>query len=303
MKKFLVEEIETDIRFDVFLVKKLNLSKNKCQNLISSGEALINNQIQKKSYILKNNDLITVEIIIKNIVNELEPIPLDLEIVYEDNDLAVINKPVNLVSHPSLSYKGITLVNGLLNQIPVLKRLKGTRPGIVHRLDKNTTGLMIVGKTEETTIRMQELMQQKKVKRIYWALIHGFLGQQGTIDLPIGRNQKNRLKMSVTYNGKRSITHFKTLKRFEHYSLLELELETGRTHQIRVHLSHLKHPIVGDNLYSNHQNDKIKTQLLHAKKLNFSHPQKEKKLSFEIPLNNDFQKALNKLELDQSSFV
>ncbi|WEK82476.1 MAG: pseudouridylate synthase [Candidatus Phytoplasma pruni] len=302
MKKFLVEEIETGMRFDVFLVKKLNLSKNKCQSLISSGEALINDQKQKKSYLLKNNDEIKVEIITKNVVNELDPIPLDLDIIYEDDGLAVINKPVNLVVHPSSSYKGITLVNGLLYQIPVLKKIQGTRPGIVHRLDKDTTGLMIVGKTEETIIQMQALLQKRHVKRTYWALIHGFLGQHGTIDLPIGRDMKNHLKMSVTSKGKASVTHFKTLQRFEHYSLLELELETGRTHQIRVHLSYLKHSIVGDNLYGNH-NENIKTQLLHAKKLDFSHPQKEKKISLEVPLNNAFQKVLDQLELEPSSFL
>ncbi|KXT29362.1 pseudouridine synthase, RluA family protein [Candidatus Phytoplasma oryzae] len=298
MKKILFTEKEIKTRLDTFLSKKLDLSRNKCNHLINSGEIKVNNSTKKKNYILKTNDLIFLNINIKkesNSIKNIKPINLNLQIIYEDNFLALINKPCNLIVHPSSSYSGITLINGLLFQIKKTKKIKSHRPGIIHRLDKDTTGLILIGKEEKIISKMKKFMQQKKIKRIYWALIHGFLAKEGIIDLPIKRDKKNRLKMSVASEGKPSITHFKTLKKFKKFSLLELELETGRTHQIRVHLSYLKKPIVGDLVYGKKEKT-IKKQLLHAKKISFVHPVTEKYLKFEIDLPDLFKKTLEDLE-------
>ncbi|PQP79781.1 RluA family pseudouridine synthase, partial [Candidatus Phytoplasma phoenicium] len=192
MQEFLINDTENNIRLDFFLTQKINLSRNKCQFLINNGNILINHQIiNKKSFLLKKNDLVTIKkISISHNINPLEPINLYLKIVYEDDYLAVINKPHNLVVHPSPSYSGTTLINGLLYQFPCLKKISGTRPGIIHRLDKDTTGLIMVGKTENIIWKMQKLLQEKKIKKIYWALIEGFLSYQGTIDLPLKRDLK-----------------------------------------------------------------------------------------------------------------
>ncbi|MFR0367988.1 RluA family pseudouridine synthase [Candidatus Phytoplasma palmae] len=301
MIEFVISQKEQNLRLDLFLSNKLNISRNKCHFFIDSGMVLVNKKKIKKSYLLKKNDLLTFykkKEIIEN--NEIEPINLKLEIVYEDEYLAIINKPYGLIVHPSPSFSGITLINGLFYQIKSLRKLPGNRPGIVHRLDKDTTGLIIIGKTEEVIIKIQKLIQKRKIKRIYFALIHGFLADTGKIDLPIRRDCHNRLKMSVSSNGKPSITYFKTLKKFNDFSLLELQLETGRTHQIRVHLSFLKHPILGDILYG--RKDKLKIrQLLHAKKLSFQHPITNEDLQFEIPLPLHFKNFLEFLESSKNN--
>jgi 23S rRNA pseudouridine1911/1915/1917 synthase len=298
MKKFLINEKEKNMRLDFFLVKKLSLSRNKCHFLIEeTKKVLVNNKFKKKKYILKQNDEVTVleENKVNQINKPLKPINLNLKIIYEDEFLVLINKPCDLIVHPAPSYSGVTLVNGLLYQINGLREIKSDRPGIIHRLDKDTTGLILIGKKENIIIQMQKLLKEKKIKRIYWALIHGFLANKGTINLPIKRDLKNRLRMSISANGRPSITHFKTLKRFKNFSLLELELETGRTHQIRIHLSYLKTPILGDPLYGK-KDLNIKKQLLHSKKIFFLHPITKKYLKFEIPLPNTFQKILDILE-------
>ncbi|MBP3059213.1 RluA family pseudouridine synthase [Texas Phoenix palm phytoplasma] len=296
MIEIIITEKEQNIRLDLFLSFKLNISRNQCHFLINSGLVLVNKKKIKKSYLLKNNDLLNIyqkEVIDNNFI---EPVNLKLDIVYEDEYLAIINKPYGLIVHPSPSYSGITLINGLFYQIKSLRKLSGNRPGIVHRLDKDTTGLIIIGKTEEVIIKLQKLIQKRKIKRIYFALIHGFLADKGKIELPIKRDCNNRLKMSVSSNGKPSITYFKTLKKFNDFSLLEIQLETGRTHQIRVHFSFLKHPILGDILYGKKYKEKTR-QLLHAKKLFFKHPITNINLQFEIPLPSHFKDFLEFLEL------
>ncbi|KAB8122039.1 MAG: RluA family pseudouridine synthase [Candidatus Phytoplasma cynodontis] len=295
MKKKIIITNETKIRLDSFLSEKLNLSRNQCNNLIQSGKILINNKIKKKKYILKKKDLITLNIEKKKQNRNILPINLNLKIIYEDNFLVLLNKPSDLMVHPSPNYKGITLINGLIFRFKELQKIKSNRPGIIHRLDKDTTGLIIIGKNEEIVLKLQNQIKKRKIKRTYWALIHGFLPKEGIIDLPIKRNSKNRLKMSISPEGKPSVTYFKTLKMFNNFSLLELNLETGRTHQIRVHLSYLKTPIVGDPLYG--KKDKtIKKQLLHSKKINFIHPITKKEMNFEIPLPSFFEKILSNLE-------
>ncbi|WCA22601.1 RluA family pseudouridine synthase [Candidatus Phytoplasma oryzae] len=297
-KKIIIKEDKNNLRLDSFLSKKLNLSRNKCNILIKSGVFYVNGKIQKKKYLLKKNDIITFDFDKekKNNNIDIKPINLNLNIIYEDNFLALINKPSNLIVHPSSSYSGVTLINGLLFQIKNFEKLKGDRPGIIHRLDKDTTGLIIIGKKEKIVYKMKELMKKRQIKKIYWTLIHGFLEKEGIIDLPIKRCNKNRLKMSISDKGKKSITHFKTLKKFKNFSLLEIKLETGRTHQIRVHLSYLKTPIVGDPLYGK-KDQNIKQQLLHAKKINFIHPITKQKLEFEIPLPKFFKNTLDNLEI------
>ncbi|WP_323847869.1 MAG: RluA family pseudouridine synthase [Phytoplasma sp.] len=300
MKILVVQDKDKNLRLDLFLTQKLNITRNHCYYLINSGEVLVNNNpVLKKSYLVKENDIIKVPIIQKKtLINVFEPINLNLKIIYEDQYLAIIDKPYDLIVHPSSSYSGITLINGLYYQIKDFNILDkdNDRPGIVHRLDKDTTGLIIIGKTEEAVSRLQNLIHQRSIKRTYWAIIEGYLGYDyGKIDLPIRRSVHNRLKMEVSVLGKSSVTYFQILKKFQDFSLLELNLDTGRTHQIRVHLSYLKHPIYGDRLYGKQQN-LISRQLLHAKKLNFIHPFTSEKLQFDIPLPLHFQKFLDELQ-------
>ncbi|WAN63551.1 LSU rRNA pseudouridine(1911/1915/1917) synthase [Candidatus Phytoplasma rubi] len=297
MRLLIVQDKEKNIRLDFFLTQKLNISRKHCCFLIDSGKIIVNDKISKKSYLLKINDIIKILNIEKNFSSNIfDPINLKLKIIYEDQYLVVIDKPSNLIVHPSTSYSGVTLINGLYYQIKDFKLSGGNRPGIIHRLDKDTTGLIVIGKTEEAVIIMQKLIKKREIKRIYWALIYGFLGYDyGTFDIPIRRSIHNRLKMEVSLQGKPSITHFRILKKFEKFSLLELKLETGRMHQIRVHLSYLKHPICGDFLYGP-KKQTLQQQLLHAKKLEFTHPFTGEKLKFETSLPLHFQEFLNKIE-------
>ncbi|MCG3566788.1 MAG: RluA family pseudouridine synthase [Candidatus Phytoplasma australasiaticum] len=297
IQKFIVTKNFNGYRLDYFVTIQIGFTKSQVQKLIANQKVLVNNNLAKKSAILKHQDVVMLnltELIKKN--NCLYPVNLNLEIVYEDDYLAVINKPANLIVHPSSSFQGITLVNGLLYQLKDFNKMPwNERMGIIHRLDKDTTGLILVGKTIEVVDKMQKMLQSRDVKRIYYALIEGFLNKSGTINLPIKRDYRNPLKMSVTSQGKIAITHFTTLKKFNNYSLVELQLETGRTHQIRVHLSYLKHPIIGDPLY-NKKKYLVSSQLLHAKKLYFMHPWIGKELQFDIPLPNYFSEFIKFLE-------
>ncbi|MDV3167828.1 MAG: RluA family pseudouridine synthase [Candidatus Phytoplasma stylosanthis] len=296
-EEFIVENKYKKLRLDIFLTKKLNISRNKCYSFINSGLVLVNDKIiKKKSYILQENNLVKVNIIEKKSIFDIfQPVNLNLKIIYEDQYFVVIDKPLNLIVHPSSSYSGITLINGLYYQIKDFNCSDITRPGIIHRLDKNTTGLIIIGKTDESVRMMQNLIQKRKVQRVYWALIYGQLSHEyGTINLPIKRNYSNYLKMEISPQGKSAITHFRVLKKFSTFSLLELKLDTGRTHQIRIHLSYLKHPIVGDCLYGP-KNQVISSQLLHSKKISFYHPFNNEEIRLEIDLSNHFKEFLSKI--------
>ncbi len=286
------------MRLDHFLNQKIYFSKNRCQKLIISEKILVNNNPSKKSYILKENDHIKIFMPEQTSFNVLKPINLNLEIVYEDEFLVVINKPKNLVVHPSISFSGVTLINGLLFQIKNFRKMEGLRPGIVHRLDKDTTGLMIVAKNDEIRQKLQLSIQKREIKRYYWALINGHLEQQGKIILPISRDPYNRIKMAVIKNGKLSITYFKVLKYFNNCSLIECQLETGRTHQIRVHLSYLKHHILGDKLYGLKDNYfSSDGQFLHSKKIEFIHPITKKNIFLESVLPIGFKNVVKKLSI------
>ncbi|ABC65707.1 RluA family pseudouridine synthase [Candidatus Phytoplasma asteris] len=292
-KEFLISASEAFQRLDHFLSAHINLNKSQCQKLILAQQVLVNTKSSKKSYLLKPQDLITVIIPqTHESINLQTPQNLNLDIIYEDPYLAVINKPANLVVHPSLSFQKTTLVNGLLHQFNTLSHIDTQRPGIVHRLDKNTTGLLIVAKTNDVSDKLQIAFQQRKITKIYWALIEGFLEDKGIIKLPIGRNNHNRLKMQVMPDGKTAVTHFKTLQRFSHFSLMECNLETGRTHQLRAHFSFLKHPIVGDLLYDSSHHITPLGQFLHSKILKFNHPITNQNLILEAPLPTNFEKLL-----------
>ncbi|WP_041784289.1 RluA family pseudouridine synthase [Candidatus Phytoplasma australiense] len=295
-KNFLISEKNKMQRLDHFLVSQTTWNKSQCQKLIAAKKVLVNQKPTKKNYLLKNQDLITIPTtVFKTPLNIQKPYNLNLEVVYEDSDLAVINKPSNLIVHPSLSFEGITLVNALLHRFSSLSNIDTPRPGIVHRLDKNTTGLMLIAKNDNTSQKLQTAFSQRTIKKVYWGLIEGFLENEGTINLPIARNPNDRLKMTVLPNGKEAVTHFKTLKRLNNFSLMQFVLETGRTHQIRAHLSYLKKPLLGDKLYGSKHYNTDEGQFLHAKELIFKHPITFQEINLQAPLPLNFQKLLDKL--------
>jgi 23S rRNA pseudouridine1911/1915/1917 synthase len=303
MKKItlVIHDQGIDSRLDLFLLQEhyVGQSRNYVQNAIKEGFVLVNDQKVKTGYILKLNDTISIEEIeIKKL--DLEAVDLKLDIVYEDDDLLVINKPQGLVVHPASSYHEPTLVHGLLHQVNQLSAINGIiRPGIVHRIDKDTSGLLVVAKNDQTHKALSEDLVTHDIKREYIALCYGkFKEEEGTINAPIGRNFKNRLKMQVSAEGKKAITHFKVIERFEKYTLLSVELETGRTHQIRVHLSYINHPIVGDPIYGPKIVVGNKGQYLHATKLSFLHPNKKEHMTFTVDIPDDFKLFLNKLRSD-----
>lgn len=278
-------------RLDVFLADRLEgISRTKIQKMIKSGEVKVNGKKEKSSYIIQNKDIIGVTIIEEK-EPEIKPENLNLDIIYEDNYIAVVNKPRDMVVHPAPGHYSGTLVNGLLYQLDKLSNLNGEiRPGIVHRLDKGTSGLLVVAKDNESHKYLSEQFKERTVKREYIALVHGEISKEKeTIIEPIGRHPVRRQKMAVIEEGREAISHYEVLERFENYTLIKVNLETGRTHQIRVHLNHINYPIVGDPVYSSGKNEfKLKEQFLHARKLSFIHPETKTKISFngELPNNN-----------------
>lgn len=273
------------------------LSRNKVQEMIAKGYILVNNQVKKANYCLNENDEVSVKMM-DVVPLDLEPVNMNLDIRYEDKDVVVINKPKNMVVHPSETSKEKTLVHGLLHEIKDLSGINGVlRPGIVHRIDKDTSGLLIVAKNDNAHIKLSQQLKDKTVSRKYYALVHGVIeNDYGTIDAPIGRDLNDRQKMNVTAkNSKDAITHFKVIERFKNYTLIECELETGRTHQIRVHMQYIKHPIVGDNKYSYRKTLNTNGQLLHAHELVFVHPSTDEKIVVNAPLPEEFNKILEEL--------
>lgn len=290
MNLFTVSELKK-IRIDKYLTEKLKWSRNKVQQLINQGQVWVNDKKIKSNYLVEVNDVIKV---IPKLVNDLKvkPKKLKLDICYEDDYLLVVNKPSGMVVHPSLAHHQDTLANALLYHCQKLSDLKGNvRPGIIHRLDKDTSGLLVVAKDNNTHLALAKQLKTKQLKRIYLALVHGNIHhQRGTIKAPIGRCLTNYKKMMVTdVKSKEAITHFKVLKSFKKATLIECELETGRTHQIRVHLQYIKHPIVNDPLYSDKAVINQYGQLLHAEKLTFIHPQTKEIMTFKAPWPDEFK--------------
>lgn len=285
-----------DKRLDVFLSECLTeFTRSYIKNLIEKGSILVNGKSQKAGYKLRENDSIFLDITAPEKL-EAKPEEVDFEIVFEDGDLLVINKPQGLVVHPCSSCKSGTLVNGLLAKIKDLSGINGVlRPGIIHRLDKNTSGLMLVAKNDFSHKILSEQIKNKDCHRNYLALVNGhFKEREGKIETFIERNKNNRLKMAVSDKGKWAITYYKTIQEFEKYSLVEFDLKTGRTHQIRVHSSYLGHSIVGDDVYGKAEKG-LNGQLLHSHKITFIHPRTNKSMSFSAEIPQYFKDYINKL--------
>lgn len=297
MKTYKVEEIG---RLDKVVSNlEQNMSRETIQRMIKTGKILVNGKQEKASYKTTVGDLITLEEEIPEEI-ELKPQEMPLDIIYEDDDMLVINKEKGIVVHPGNGNPDGTLANA------VMAKCKGSlsgiggkiRPGIVHRIDKDTSGLIIVAKNDTAHLNLSKQIQDRKVKKTYIALVRGVIKEnEATINMPIGRSSKDRKKMAVTKDGKEAITHFKVLKRYNGFTLLEVKIETGRTHQIRVHLSEIGYPVVGDEVYSNGKNPfGVKGQMLHAEKLELKHPRTGKDLTFEAPVPKYFANIINQLE-------
>lgn len=297
--KFL--EVESDgKRIDAYLSEKLeDMSRVTVQRLLSNGKILVNHKMVKSSYKVQEGDKIQIEEEIPVEVSlKAQDIPLD--VIYEDKDIIVVNKPKGIVVHPANGNPDGTLVNAIMAMCKgSLSGIGGEiRPGIVHRLDKDTSGIIVVAKNDKAHINLSEQIKEHRVKKTYIALVRGIVKEnEATINMPIGRSEKDRKKMAVTKKGKEAITHFRVLERYDKYTLLQVNIETGRTHQIRVHLSQIGYPIVGDEVYSNGKNEwNIKGQCLHAKSLEFTHPITGEKMYLEARLPEYFENMLEDLE-------
>ena len=295
--KLTITEEEKGQRLDLFLLSQFSsFSRAYIKTLIENGNILVDGKVVKAGFPLKKGMKITYKI------EEAKPLDAEAEdvefqIIFENSNLLVINKPQGLVVHPCSSTKNKTLVNGLLAKVKDLSGINGTlRPGIVHRLDKNTSGLMLVAKNDKAHLSLAKQIQEKTCKRKYLALLEGNIKyEEGEIVTQIGRNPKDRKKMAVlTQGGREAITTYKVVKRFQKYCLVEFSLKTGRTHQIRVHASHLGHPVVGDDLYGK-ANKNLNGQLLHSYYIEFDEPSTQERLHFQIDLPDYFQKFIQKL--------
>ena len=288
-------------RLDVFISNEFEyISRSVAQELIKNGEILLEGKQTKVSTKVHEGQEVIVPISIKEEIDEslvAEDIPID--ILYEDEDILIVNKPKNMVVHPAIGNRTGTLVNAVLGKTELSDFNGEFRPGIVHRLDKNTTGVLVVAKNNNAHKNIAEQIQNRETKKIYIALVKGIIKENnGVIDLPIGRHPTDRKKMAVVKDGKQALTHFKVLERYkEGYTLVEIELKTGRTHQIRVHMSHIGYPVAGDDVYSSGKNPfGVDSQMLHAHILGFNHPNTKEWVEFKAPLPNDFENILGSLK-------
>lgn len=295
-----LEVIEDGKRIDAYICDNVkDISRVAVQRLINNEKILVNGKKIKASYKVKQGDKIQIEEE-QAVQTSLKAQDIPLDIIYEDKDIIVVNKPKGMVVHPANGNPDGTLVNAIMAICKdSLSGIGGEiRPGIVHRLDKDTSGIIIIAKNDKAHINLSEQIKEHKVKKTYVALVKGVVKENtATINMPIGRSEKDRKKMAVTKKGKEAITHFKVLQRYDNYTLLEVNIETGRTHQIRVHLSHIGYPIVGDDVYSKGKNEwNIKGQCLHAKSLEFTHPITNKKMYLEAELPEYFKNILETLK-------
>ncbi|MCC9977042.1 RluA family pseudouridine synthase, partial [Streptococcus agalactiae] len=271
------------VRLDKALADNSELSRSQANEEIKKGIVLVNGQVKKAKYTVQEGDRITFDIPKEEVLDyQAENIPLD--IIYQDDDVAVVNKPQGMVVHPSAGHSSGTLVNALMYHIKDLSSINGVvRPGIVHRIDKDTSGLLMVAKNDRAHQVLAEELKDKKSLRKYLAIVHGNLpNDRGVIEAPIGRSDKDRKKQAVTAKGKPAITRFHVLERFGDYTLVELSLETGRTHQIRVHMAYIGHPLAGDPVYGPRKTLGGKGQFLHAQTLGFTHPSNGENLIFSV---------------------
>ncbi len=298
---FSAEDTDTGKRADKFLSDKLeNISRSALQEYFSDGNVLVNGKQQGKNYRLRFNDRLEVRIP-EPVVYEAVAENIPLDIVYEDSDVIIVNKPKNMVVHPAAGNYSGTLVNALLHHCKdSLSGINGVlRPGIVHRIDKNTSGLLIVAKNDTAHRKIAEQIKDHSFTREYEAVVCGNIKEnEGTVNQPIGRNPNDRKKMAVTaVNSKEAVTHFKVLQRFGQYTHIAVTLETGRTHQIRVHMAYINHPVAGDDVYgSDKLTSKLGGQCLHARKIGFVHPSSGEYMEFTSELPRYFSDFLTELE-------
>lgn len=296
-EKTLIVDTDKEIRIDQYLssIEELELTRAKIQKMISSGFILVNDKKIKNSYKVSNNDKVLIKEYHQDTSIKKEKMPLD--IVYEDDDVIVVNKKSGVVVHPSIGNTSGTLVNGLMYYGKKLSKVNGEfRPGIVHRIDKDTSGLLLVAKNDRSHAILAEQLKNKTVNRKYVALVSGVINHDtGTIDAPIGRDKNDRKKMTVTSeNSKDAVTHFRVLERYKNATLIECKLETGRTHQIRVHMKYIGHPVINDPVYGHKKNINNFGQLLHAKTIGFIHPTTGEYMEFDSDLPDEFIDILNK---------
>lgn len=287
---------EAGSRLDKALADLTDLSRSQANDEIKKGGVLVNGKPAKAKYAVKVGDVITYQLPEEEVLDYL-PEDLPLDIVYQDEAVAVVNKPQGMVVHPSAGHASGTLVNALLYHIKDLSTINGVvRPGIVHRIDKDTSGLLMIAKNDQAHQALAEELKAKKSLRKYLAIVHGNLPtDRGVIEAPIGRSDKDRKKQAVTAKGKPALTRFQVLERFGAYSLVELTLETGRTHQIRVHMAYIGHPVAGDPVYGPRKTLAGQGQFLHAQTLGFTHPTSGEELVFTAPAPAIFQETLEKL--------
>lgn len=300
-EKYTLKVTDSDIRLDKYISEHIeNLSRTRVKELIKEKNILVNKKQEKVSYKVQAGDEISVTVPAVNPL-DLTPENIPLDIVYEDDDVIVVNKPQGMVVHPSAGHPDHTLVNALLYHTRNLAASpEGFRPGIVHRIDKDTSGLLMIAKNSQARESLEKQLANKTNERYYLAIVHGNFGEEnGKIDAPIGRNPNDRKKMAVVENGKNAVTHFKVLEQFKNYSLIKCKLETGRTHQIRVHLSYIGHPVAGDPLYGPKKTLKGSGQFLHAEVLGFKHPKTGKQLTFEVKPPKIFEDTLNELRREK----
>lgn len=301
--EFIVSKDENKERLDVFLNNKIEgITRSYLKNLIQDGSILVNGEIKKSGYSLKENDKIVVNIP-DDKTSDIVPEDIKLDIIYEDDDVIIINKKKGMVVHPANGNYTGTMVNSLMySHKDNLSSINGViRPGIVHRIDKDTSGILVVAKNDNAHKKLSEQFKVHSINRVYVALVKGIIKEDDIdIDLPIGRNPKDRKKMVVTYkNSKNAKTHIHVLRRFyaSNVTLIETRLETGRTHQIRVHMAYMNHPLVGDEVYGKKDSKfKVEGQMLHAKILGFIHPSKNEYVEFNSDLPDEFKQVLEKLE-------
>lgn len=287
---------EAGNRLDKSLADLTELSRSQANEAIKAGTVLVNGKLAKAKYVVKEGDVITYVLPEEEVLEyKAEDIPLD--IIYEDADVAVVNKPQGMVVHPSAGHTSGTLVNALMYHVKDLSSINGVvRPGIVHRIDKDTSGLLMIAKNDKAHNALAAELKDKKSLRKYVAIVHGNLpNDRGVIEAPIGRSDKDRKKQAVTAKGKPAVTRFTVLERFGNYTLVELQLETGRTHQIRVHMAYIGHPVAGDPLYGPRKTLKGHGQFLHAKTLGFTHPTTGELVEFTAEEPIIFKETLEKL--------
>ena len=300
--KIIIPKEGEGIRIDKYLGDTISdLSREMIIKLIKDGEVLVNGKNVKSSYKATENDEVLINIPEPKEIN-IVPQNIPLNIVYEDQDILVINKQKGLVVHPGNGNEDGTLVNAIMAYCK--KDLSGIggviRPGIVHRIDKDTSGILIIAKNDKAHLNISEQIKNHQVKKTYIALVRGIVKEnEATINMPIGRSTKDRTKMAVDRNGKEAITHFSVIKRYEDMTLLKVRIETGRTHQIRVHLSHIGYPIIGDNVYSNGKNKfNVVGQMLHSYEIEFTHPTTGEKMALKAELPEYFKNIIGDVNLD-----